>query len=52
MRRRIRPLLATLFIPLAILLVGLLLSAISPWRQPGLLSRLQIGPDRVQAVAR
>lgn len=51
MRRRIRPLLATLFIPLAILLVGLLLSTISPWRQPGPIIRLQIGPERAQAVA-
>lgn len=51
MRRRIRPLLAILFIPLAVLLAGLLLSAISPWRQPGPLSRLQIGPDRAEAVA-
>lgn len=51
MRRRIRPLLAILFIPLTVLLVGLLLSAISPWRQPGPLSRLQIGPDRAQAIA-
>lgn len=49
--RRNHPLLATLFIPLAVLLVGLVLSAISPWRQPGPLSRLQIGPDRAQAVA-
>lgn len=49
--RRIRPLLASLFIPLAVLLVGLLLSAISPWRQPGPIINLLVGPDPASAAA-
>lgn len=51
MAARSRPVLAVLCIPLAVLLVGLLLSGISPWRQVGSLSRLQVGPDRAQAAA-
>jgi hypothetical protein len=49
--RRIRPLLAALFIPLAVLLVGVLLNAISPWRQPGPIIRLLVGPDYATSAA-
>lgn len=49
--RRIRPLLTALAIPLALLLVGLLLGAISPWRQPGPIIRLQVGSERASAAA-
>lgn len=46
MIRRIRLLLAPLFILLAVLLVGVLLTAISPWRQAGPIIKLRVGPDQ------
>jgi hypothetical protein len=49
--KRLRRSLVLFFIPLAVLAVGLALSAISPWRQAGPLSRLQVGPDRAAAAS-
>ncbi|MBC8076115.1 MAG: hypothetical protein H7Y32_08590 [Chloroflexales bacterium] len=50
MNHRLR-LYSVLFAPVAIIGVTLLLYAISPWRQPGPVIRLLVGPERSSAAA-
>lgn len=51
MSSRIRLALSVLSIPAAIILAGFVLSAISPWQQPGPIIRLLVGAERSTAAA-